>query len=119
MPKQLSTYWNDKQDKLRPYPECAFTPCCQKCCDYERRLLAREIARRIFRQNIPNGTNKSECVKETFSKFTALVKAELNDEPFSPELRTCVKVHFWRRLKYDTKLRIFPIDIEKSVQREY
>ena len=117
--KQLSTYWNDKQDKQRPYPECAFAPCCQKCCDYERRLLAREIARRIFRQNIPNGTNKSECVKETFSKFTALVKAELNDEPFSPELRTCVKVHFWRRLKYDTKLRIFPIDIEKSVQREY
>lgn len=117
--KQLSTYWNDKQDKQRPYPECAFAPCCQKCCDYERRLLAREIARRIFRQNIPNGTNKSECVKETFSKFTTLVKAELNDEPFCPELRTCVKVHFWRRLKYDTKLRIYPVDVEKSVQREY
>ena len=117
--KQLSTYWNDKQDKQRPYPECAFAPCCQKCCDYERRLLAREIARRIFRQNIPNGTNKSDCVKDTFSKFTALVKAELNDESFSPELRTCVKVHFWRRLKYDTKLKIYPVDIEKSVQREY
>lgn len=116
--KQLTTYWNDKQDKLRPYPECAFAPCCSKCCDYERRLLAREVARRIFRGNVPTNTNNPEPVKKAFSKFTSLIKAELNDEPFSSELRTCVKVHFWRRLKYDTKLRIRIADIEESIKRD-
>lgn len=117
--KQLSTYWNDKQDKLRPYPECALAPCCEKCCDYNRRLLAREIARRIFRQSIPTNTSNPEYVKKTFSRFTALIKYELNDEPFSPELRSCVKIHFWRKLKYDTRLRVRFADIENSVKRDY
>lgn len=117
--KQLSTYWKDKQERLRPYPECAFAPCCQKCCDYERRLLAREVARRIFRGYIPINTNNPEPVKRVFSKFSSLIKEELNDEPFCQELRTCVRVHFWRRLKYDTQLRILSSDIESSIKRDY
>ncbi len=117
--KQLSTYWNDKQEKLCPYPECVFASCCEKCCDYNRRLLAREVARRIFRQNIPLNVKDAEPVRKTFSRFSVLIQNELNDEPFSNELRTCVKVHFWRKLKYDTKLRIRPIDIEDSIKRDY
>lgn len=117
--KQMTTYWHDKQEKLRPYPECCFASCCQKCCNYDRRLLAREVARRIFRGHVGANTKDPEPVKKAFSKFTSLIKAELNDEPFSPELRTCVKVHFWRRLVYDTKLRIRPLDIEESIKREY
>lgn len=117
--KQLTTYWKDKQEKLRPYPECAFAPCCKQCCDYERRLLAREVARRIFRMYVPTGTNNPEPVKRAFSKFSSLIKAELNDEPFSPELRSCVKVHFWRKLKYDTVLRVREEDIKNSIERDY
>ena len=117
--KQLSTYWNDRQERLRPYPECTFAPCCEKCCDYNRRLLAREVARRIFRQGVPLNTKEPECVKKVFSKFTHLIKAELNDEPFSQELRTCVKVHFWRKLKYETRLKIREVDIEQSIKRDY
>ena len=117
--KQLTTYWNNKQDKLRPYPECAFAPCCQKCCNYDRRLLAREVARRIFRGYVGANIKDPEPVKKAFSKFTSLIKVELNDESFNPELRTCVKVHFWRRLMYDTKLRIRPSDIEESIKRDY
>ena len=117
--KKLSTYWNNKQEKLRPYPECAFAPCCQKCCNYERRLLAREVARRVFRRYIPINTNNPEPVKKVFSKFSSLIKEELNDEPFCQELRTCVRVHFWRRLKYDTQLRILSSDIESSIKRDY
>jgi len=117
--KQQTTYWNDKQEKLRPYPECAFAPCCQKCCNYDRRLLAREVARRIFREYVGTNTKDPEPVKKTFSKFTSLIKAELNDEPFSPELRSCVKVHFWRKLKYDTMLRMREADIKSSIERDY
>lgn len=116
--KQLSNYWSEKQDRMRPYPECAFAPCCEKCCDYNRRLLAREVARRIFRMGIPINTNNPEYVKKVFSKFTRLIKEELNDEPFTEKLRKCVKVHFWRKLKYETKLRIRSADIEQSIKRD-
>jgi len=117
--KELSSYWNDKQESLRPYPECAFAPCCKKCCDYSRRLLAREIARRFFRQYVPANTKDIEHLKRVFSKFTALIKKELNEEPFSVELRTCVKVHFWRKAKYETGLRISTSAIENSIKRDF
>lgn len=117
--RQLSTYWNDKQEKLRPYPECALSPCCRQCCDYNRRLLAREIARRIFKNNVPAKTRDIEYLKRVFSKLTVLIKKELNDEPFSVELRTCVKVHFWRKAKYETGLKISPVSIENSIKRDY
>ena len=117
--KQLSTYWSDKQDRLRPYPECAFAPCCEKCCDYNRRLLAREVARRIFRKGVPMNAKDTEPVKKVFSKFTQLIQEELNDEPFSQEPRSCVKVHFWRKLKYETRLRIRSANIEQSIKRDY
>lgn len=117
--KQLCTYWNDRQELLRPYPECTFAPCCEKCCDYNRRLLAREVARRIFRKNIPVYTKDTEPVKKTLSRITELIKAELNDEPFCLELRSCVKVHLWRKLKYETMLRIHSKNIETSIKRDY
>lgn len=116
--RDLTTYWRNRQELLRPYPECCFAECCNKSCDYNRRLLAREVARRIFRQNIPKDAKTAEPVKKAFSQFTRLIKLELNDEPFTPELRTCVKVHFWRKLRYDTKLKIPMRAIENSIKTQ-
>ena len=48
----LTTYWLNKQESLRPYPECTYNKYCKFCCVYERRLLAKEVARRIFRNEI-------------------------------------------------------------------
>lgn len=48
--RELSTYWNTRQEKLRPYPECQLCPYCKTTCNYSRRVLAREVARRIFPQ---------------------------------------------------------------------
>lgn len=112
--KQLSTYWKDKQAQLRPYPECAYAPCCKKGCDFERRLLAREIARRMFKR-VPANTRNPEPIKQVFSHFTMLLKSELNDEPFSEELRTCTKMHFWRKIKYETQFKVSQVDIDKSL----
>ena len=112
--KRLSSYWKDKQELLRPYPECSFSPFCKGGCDFECRLLAREIARRLFK-TVPQGTNYPEPVKKVFSRFTALVKTELNDEPYREELKVCAKMHFWRRVKYETRLRVKSSDMEKSL----
>lgn len=116
--KQLSTYWNDRQLNLRPYPECALTPYCLKTCSYERRLLAKEIARRIFNKNIPVGTQNIEPLKSVLLKIQTLILGELNDEIFDRKLLSCVKVHLWRKIKYDTNININEDTIKKSLTKE-
>lgn len=115
--KTLSMYWNDKADKLKPYPECNCVSCCLKTCDYARRVLAREIARRIFIKNFKADTKDFEAIKKVFGKISKLIKAELNDEEFTPELLSCVKVHLWRRIKYGTKIPIKETQIENSLRK--
>ena len=115
--KQLSTYWNDKQDKLRPYPECDMTPYCQQNCDYNRRILAREIARRIYVRNFKPDNKDFEIVKKVFGQISKLVIAELNNEPFDAQLLSCVKMHLWRRIKYGTKIKLNDKVIENSLKK--
>lgn len=115
--KSLSTYWNDKADKLRPYPECRYVACCFETCDYSRRVLAREIARRIFVKNFKSDSKDFNLVVNVFGKISKLIQAELNDEEFTPELLSCTKVHLWRRIKYGTKIQIKDIQIENSLKK--
>ena len=115
--KSLSTYWNDKADKLKPYPECSYVKSCAVTCDYARRVLAKEIARRIFVKNFKADTKDFDAVTKVFGKISKLIQAELNDEEFSSELLACVKVHLWRRIKYGTKIPINDIQIENSLKK--
>lgn len=115
--KSLSTYWNGMPDKLRPYPQCQFVSHCAHTCDYSRRILAREVARRIFVKNFKAETKDFEPIKKVFSQISRLIQNELNDEPFTPELLSCVKVHLWRRIKYGTKIPLKDIQIENSLKK--
>ena len=116
--KDLSTYWKDKQDKLRPYPECQICPYCQESCNYNRRVLAKEVARRIFNKHIKSGAKDMEKVIFVFSKIISLIVNELNDETFDRPLLSCVKVHLWRRIKYETNIKIAEGTIQKSLIKE-
>lgn len=113
--KELSTYWKDKQDKLRPYPECHLCPYCNDSCDYNRRVLSKEVARRIFNKHIKTGAKEMEKVLSVFSKIISLIVSELNDETFGRPLLSCVKVHLWRKIKYDTNIKIADGTIQKSL----
>lgn len=115
--RALSTYWNNKAEKLRPYPECQCVACCSKTCDYARRILAREVARRIFVKNFRSDTKDFEILKKVFRRISQMIQAELNDEKFTPELLSCVKVHLWRRIKYGTKIQIRDTQIENSLRK--
>ena len=59
-----------------------------------------------------------EKLNEVFKKLQSLIRAELNDEPFSRELYSCVKVHLLRKVKYETKIRISDETIYKSLIKE-
>lgn len=115
--RALSTYWNNKAEKLRPYPECQCVACCSKTCDYARRILAREVARRIFVKNFRSDTKDFEILKKVFRRISQMIQAELNDEEFTPELLSCVKVHLWRKIKYGTKIQIRDTQIENSLRK--
>lgn len=115
--KDLSTYWKTRQKLLRPFPECEQIRYCSERCDYERRILAREIVRRIYVKNFKTSTKDNGQLKIVLANITKLVKAELNDEEFSQELLACVKCHLWRKLKYETKIPITQIQINNSLQK--
>lgn len=115
--KSLSTYWKNKPEMLKPYPECNVIHYCKQTCDYSQRILAREIARRIYVKNFKPDSTDFELVKKVFSRISLLIKNELNDEPFTPELLSCVKVHLWRKIKYSTKIKINEKLIENSLRK--
>lgn len=115
--RDLSTYWCSRKQYLKPYPECNLIKYCSETCDYDRRILAKEIARRIYTRNF-NATNKEfEPIKKVFGQITNLTLAELNDEPFSSELLACVKCQLWRRIKYGTNIPIKEIQIKNSLEK--
>ena len=115
--RSLSTYWQTRADKLRPYPECQMCRHCQESCDYERRVLAREVARRIFKKFFKPDSTDFGIVVKVLGQITNLTKAELNSEPLTPELVSCVKVHLWRKIRYGTKIKVKDVQIENSVRK--
>lgn len=115
--RELSTYWKGRQDKLRPYPECECVRYCQATCDYGRRMLAKEVARRIFKKYFKADTKDFEVIREVVPKLRRLIKAELNDEVLDSELVACVKVQLFRRIKYNTKIRIHDATIWDNLEK--
>ncbi len=114
---RLSRYWADKGKMLRPYPQCENCSDCSEGCEYSRRILAREIARRIFNRYIKLDSKDFNSVRAVFEHITKLTKTELNNEPFSIELLRCVKVHLWRKIKYETKIPVSNKLIENSIRK--
>jgi hypothetical protein len=115
--KSLSTYWEGRQEKLRPYPECAYCQYCQNGCDYSLRILAREIARRIFAKNFKPDSSDTLIVKGVFREIIPLIKQELNDEPYNRELLACVETHLIRRIRFGTKIKISDATAQKTLSR--
>jgi hypothetical protein len=115
--KSLSTYWDSRREDLRPYPECAYCRYCAAGCDYEKRILAREIARRIYAGNFKSSDADPEIVKDVFRQITQLIKRELNDEPYSIELLVCVELHLLRRIRYGTKIKISDATVRTTLSK--
>jgi len=104
--KKLSSYWNNRQEKLRPYPECNCIPYCNHKCSLHRRILGRDVARRLFTKCIGTGCKEQEKLNALIRTFSASITKELNDEELTPELKACVRVHLVRHLKYETSLKL-------------
>jgi len=115
--KNQSSYWLNQMENLRPYPECKLIRFCEKGCNYNTRVLSREVARRIFVKNFDVQNKSFNQITEVFSKISRLIKAELNDEVFTPDILSCAKVHLWRKIKSNTQIQVLDIQIENSLRK--
>lgn len=97
---QLTTYWKNNSKNLRPYPECEKSKYCLQTCNYDCRLLSKEIAKRIVAKYRKTGLKITEQMNEIASHLSALIKQELNGEEYDEMLRSCVWMHIYRNLKY-------------------
>jgi len=114
---ELSTYWKYRGEQLKPYPQCNMCRYCPKTCDYSRRVLAKEVARRIYKRYFKPDTTDTKVLLEVFGKINRLVSVELNSEELTPELVLCVKVHLWRKIIYGTKIKVKDIVIQNSLSK--
>jgi len=115
--KALSTYWSTRKEKLRPYPQCAYCKYCVNGCDYSKRILSREIARRIFVKNFKVTSADLKVVHNVFRKLQTYIKQELNDEPFDRLLLACVALHLIRRIQYGTKIKISDVTVQGTLSK--
>ena len=56
-------------------------------------------------------------VLKVFGRITREVMEELNGEEFSEELLYCVKLHLWRKIRYDTEIPVRDIQIINSLKK--
>lgn len=116
--QELSTYWKKNPERLRPYPQCQYCRYCQKGCNYNRRIYAREIARRVFVHNFHTSDSSIETIQKVFKQIVQLTRREMRGEKLSKETYSCIKVHLWRKLRYDTVIQIPDRMINDSIAKE-
>lgn len=116
--RSLLRYWKSRQQYLRPYPECECIQYCSNTCDYNQRVLAREIARRIFNKRVKSYINSNpKIITIVYSKLPEYIKDELNDEKYTEQLLSCVKVHFFRKIKYLSSVKISDDTIKSLLKK--
>ncbi|MDR2673386.1 MAG: ATP-binding protein [Opitutaceae bacterium] len=102
--RERSMYWKSRPGKLKPYPECACIKTCPLTCDFTRRGLAREMARRVCNNHFTAESRDIALLKKIYTGIGRLTAAELNDEPLTAPLLNCVRLHFLRKIRYATKI---------------
>jgi len=115
--RELTTYWKERPEMLKPYPECNMIKFCPNTCNFSTRILARDIARRIFARNFKPDTKDFEVLKDVYFRIERLIKAELNDEPYTKELSACVKLQLLRRVKYYTRIPLTDKIITETLKK--
>jgi hypothetical protein len=99
--RQATTYWLDRPELLRPYPECEYLAV------WEPRLqpVARELATRIFRSKIAPDCADPEVLKDVYGKINSLIAAEVPPELRSEKaLPAMIKLNFLRLVKFKSRI---------------
>jgi hypothetical protein len=115
--RAASDYWRPRQDKLRPYPECGIHPYCSISCDLGRRLLGREVSRRIFGRHFRADSTDFGIVREVLGRISKLVVDSSAGETVDRGLVSCAKVHLFRQIRYETRIPLPATTVRVSLEK--
>lgn len=99
--RQKSVYWKERPAEMKPYPSCKLIKTCSDSCDYHTRLLADNIARKICKKYVIDDKEDAKRIFVILEKIDELIEAELKREENTAKLKGCVRVHFFRKLRYE------------------
>ena len=72
-----------------------------------QRNLASEISRRVFSKNFNQNSNNGDGLKTCYSTIEKQsVEALRGKQDLTKPLAACIKLHFLRRVKYGTKIKV-------------
>lgn len=104
---ERSAYWNDKKDKLMPYPECSINQHCDGTCSIADRELANDVARKIFAKYFNDKSADAEQFRKILSNLVNEANAILaGKKTLTKKLYCCIRMHFIRKVKYGTKIKV-------------
>ena len=116
--KTKCLYWNDKKDKLKPYPECKLNGYCGKSCPLQERETAQNVARRIFNKYFTEKSDHITLLDRVLHNLVALSRETLNGKrELTKSLFYCIKIHLLRQVKYGTKIKITSDYIQKTMEK--
>lgn len=115
---EKSTYWNDKKDMLKPYLQCKCASCCNDGCDYKLKAEAEEYARRIYVSAFNEDSNDRNKLNEIYKQIPEMIK-EYTGGRINTKLECCTKIHFLRRIMYNTKIPFSKIAAQKTISAEF
>ena len=115
---EKSTYWNDKKDMLKTYLECKYAGCCNNGCDYMLKAEAEEYARRIYVSAFNEESNDRNKLNEVYKKIPEMIM-KYKGGSTSTKLECCTKVHFLRKIIYNTKIPFSKIAAAKTISSEF
>lgn len=115
---EKSAYWNDKKDMLKTYLECKYAGCCNNGCDYMLKAEAEEYARRIYVSAFNEESNDRNKLNEVYKKIPEMIM-KYKGGSTSTKLECCTKVHFLRKIIYNTKIPFSKIAAAKTISSEF
>ncbi len=119
-----SKYWDDKKDKLMPYPECVFLNqnfigICNGTCSINVREQAFDVAKKIFHKYFGKKTNDRRLLIFVWNNFQKEMVEILSSKnvPLTNQLICCTKMCFLRKVKYETDIKLNNEEIANNLKR--
>lgn len=105
--KEKSLYWKDKQDLLKPYPECKYNGYCGKGCPTRQKELAESIAKRIFNRELLGKKIDKALLASLFKGLIPTINEMLNGKyELDKSLFFCIKMHLLRKVRYSSDFNV-------------
>ena len=111
------TYWADKQDQLKPFPECVFSEVCRKGCDFRLRSQASHNATKILMQNPESLSDEKTLMNylKSMDKILSKITTDLSDEKHEQMIQ-CTRIRLVRKVRLEKGISVKQSEVVKIIR---